>query len=393
MKLNDISDLKKLVSKLNRIATTQALIALNRDYNELDEGTVNNIKDRVMAVYDENWTGGKRQEFWGQALNFINRFWGEHFSKCDDAGKRTIAFPGIAKLLIEEEAHHAWNAVVIGCIERSGLGVMRVFENIHKGQTVVLSVGEEDYVVAPTGVEPLTEDSDIGSDVTHLFSPGATYDSLISAELYCENEISVDNFYYRALAVSTGLIEDLRDQNFDDDYIEMSLTDSRNCMTAIEALLIARSHTSRVKYAAPSLTLASGLLQSANFGTSEVISNLIVQSVPFDVPNHRFIADHALSGFARMLRKRGLLIERHRYPELVALVGSFSVQIVKRSDNDDMLVRWDDRLAEALADLIYEFGNGNKGVANLLAKATEYKTLLEDAAMILTVVYKNQIRC
>lgn len=393
MKLNDISDLKKLVSKLNRIATTQALIALNRDYNELDEGTVNNIKDRVMAVYDENWTGGNRQEFWGQALNFINRFWGEHFSKCDDAGKRTIAFPGIAKLLLDNEISHAWNTVVMECIEKSELGEMRVFESVHKGHTIVLSVGEVDYVVSPTGVEVLTEHSDIGADITYIFNPGPVAIEFISGELYRDCEIMGDNYYYRALAVSVGLLDDLKDQRHEDFAIHHNLSNTRNYLVAIEALLIARAPKGRIKYAAPSLTLASGLLQSANFGTSEVISNLIVQSVPFDVPNHRFIADHALSGFARMLRKRGLLIEKHRYPELVALVGSFSVQIVKRSDNDEILVRWDDRLAEALADLIYEFGNGNKGVANLLAKATEYKTLLEDAAMILTVVYKNQIRC
>lgn len=394
MNLNNLFDLKILINKLNRIATTQALISLNRDYTELNDFTVNNVKSRVETIFNENWLPEKRHKFWQGALNVINRFWGEHFAKADTTGRLSIAFPGIAKLLLDPEMRNAWTAVVFGCIDKSDFGQCRIFETIDHGHRLVVTHEDVDYLVSPVGIEVVNEHTELGSEITADFFNGPVFHQYIGAETYTEGAVATDNYYYRAMAVCVGLTEELDAPDVNYEKPATGLEVQRARCVAMETLLIARGTVSTLGYAAAGLPYASGLLMSINVGDAKPVSNLFVQSVPLDVPNHQFITNHAVSELARNLKLRGIDLTKVPYPELIAVVANLAVQVVQSTEpNSTPIVRFNEPLSLKLVDLIYELERGIKHAAFFAASAKEFKPLLTGAAQILTVVYKNQIRC
>lgn len=394
--LKSLKDLERITNHLSRIAATQCLTSLVRDYNELDEATVEQVKDRVLAAYNRNWVGEKRSKFWGDALMLVHRFWGEHFNKGDDLAKQSVAFPILAKFFTENEVRNAWNAAVIGCIERAEFADCAIYESIDSGHKLVITLEGKEYFVSPAGIEDLTDVTFEGENISHEFSMGPHFREVVGAEAYVDAAVDNDNYYYRALAVYVGLLEELDGEiSTVYDTLVPTLETQRKRQCAIEALLIARCPNSNLGYAAAGLSAAPSLLISANFGSSKRISNVFVQSVPCDVPNHRFIANYALSELARKLKERGYDVSKHAYPELVALVSGLAIQVVPQGDNPKTipLLRWNEPLCDKFADLIYGLGESVKASAAVVADAKEFRPLVEDAAKILTVVFKNQIRC
>lgn len=390
----NLNDLKTLISKLNRVATTQALIALNREYVELSEFTVNSVKKSVETIFNENWVSDKRREYWQSALNVINRFWAEHYSKTDSAGRLSIAFPGIARLLLDPDMRYAWIATVLGCIGKADFGPCRIFETPSHGHRLVVTHKDVDYLVSPTGIEKVTENTELGSEISSDFYNGSMLGRCVSVGAYLTSVIEVDNYYYRTLALCVGLIDELDAPNANYEQVQYSLRSMRMRCIAMETLLIARSPAAKILYAASGLPFATGLLMSANMGEAKPVSNLLVRSAPLDIPNHQFIANHAVAELARVLKRRGIDLEENPYPELIAVVANLAVQVVKSTEpNSTPIVRFNEPLSLKFADLIYELERGFEHAVAFTTAAKEFKPQLADAAKILTVVYKNHIRC
>lgn len=393
--LNSLVDLNRIANHVSRVAASQALVSLVRDYNELDDATVNKVKDRVQAAYQQNWVGEKRQKFWGEALMAVNRFWGEHFKKGDDLARQSIAFPIIAKFFTDNDVRNAWNAVMLGYIERAGFGDCTIYESLDSGHQLILRYEGKQYSVSPAGIVDVTETGIVGTNIAHEFSVGTRLNESISAEDYVEGAIENDNYYYRALAVYSGMLDELDGSiglSYGDLVVDLEIQRKRQC--AISALMIARTPNASLSYAVAGLSVATSLLMDANLGKSKLVNNLKVHTVPLDIANHQFIMNFALSELARKLKERGYNVEKHPYPELVAVVSNLAVQVIHHSaDKANPIIYWNEPLCDKFVDLIYGLGEGVKASAAVVAAADGFRTLVENAAKILTVVYKNQIRC
>lgn len=392
--LKDLDDLKRIMNHLTRLATTQAAVALSRNYKELTDTEVVALKERVLAVYNRAWVGEDQERFWGETLKVVNRFWGEHYSHGDGV-RQSIAFPIIAKLFTDAEIRNAWNAVVLACIERAGLGECAVWESVTTGHQLILVCENKHYLLTPGGIDEVDTTTLPGSNISHHFHNGWHFTEKVGADSYLAGAIEVGNYYYRSLALTAGLLFEL-DGELEGvcDQSDRTLELERKRQCAIEALLMARNENGNPCFAASGIGMAVGLLRTANFGENPLIKSLFVQSLPLNVPNHRFVIDHAVSELAHKLKARGYDVERHSYPELVGVVACLCVQILHSGPDhtNHPKVYWNEELCDSFVDLIYGLGKSTKVAIGVINDAKKYAPMLQDAAKILTVVYQNQIR-
>lgn len=387
--MSAISKLHTMITKLNRIGTTMALIELNRNYEEISPKDFDRVQEQTARVYETNWSTA-RQEYWEDVLRCVNRFWWEGFRKSDAVLKFTIAAPAIAQLFLNTSLRNAWITVALQYIEDHSLGKCRIYEKVGDGTHLVIELDGEEFVVAPDGVIKYELGVDIGKDITADFYFGPYLKEEIDAEAFYDSRIHRSDYYYRALAVSFGKIEHL-----DEDPIEdPTLSELRQRHSAIEALLMARNPKHKTQFYAGGVSHTWHSLLTANFGGRKAVDNLVVNSVPLDIPNHQFITSHAVSELARKLHVKGCAFGGLFYPELAATVGTMAVQVVTDVSRQNLpVLRYSESFTDDAARLIYELKNGLTDLSEFIETCSEQnRVLIRDAAAILTVVYKTQVR-